>query len=106
MKKYSGVIGAIVSLIVIFGAGFGVVSYFAKSSDVFELKAEVNYKFLEIRAKDLQNRMWDYEDRYGEDKSKWPKDKLFKWKEWKEEYDAIQRKLDIIYTEQQKKGNG
>ena len=91
--KYKGVLTIIASLIVIVSAAFGATAYFAKSSELQEFTAEVSYQFLEIRAKDLQNRMWDYEDRYGEDKNRWPKSKLRKWKEWKAEYDLIQKKL-------------
>lgn len=105
MKKLHLILSIVVAVIIIFGAGFGAISYFAKSSEFQEFTAEVSYQFLEIRAKGLQEKMWAYEDRYGEDKSKWPKAALSKWKEWKSEYDAIQRKLDIIY-QQQKKGSG
>lgn len=103
MNKYKGVLTIIASLIVIVSAAFGATAYFAKSSELQKLTAEVSYKFLEIRAKDLQDRMWNFEAKYGEDKSKWPKSAVRKWKEWKEEYDKIQRKLDIIF-QQQKKG--
>jgi len=103
LKKYQTIIGIVVSLIVIFGAGFGAVGYFAKSSELQELTMETSYKFLEIRAKDLQNRMWAYEDRYGEDKRTWPRNAIQKWKEWKSEYDTIIKKLEIIFA-QQKKG--
>ena len=104
-KKLQVTLGIIASLIVIIGAAFGATAYFAKSSELQELTAEVSYKFLEIRAQDLQNRMWDYESKYGEDKSKWPKIALRKWKEWKCEYDAILKKLEIIFR-QQKRGSG
>jgi len=103
MKKYSNIIAIIVSLIVIFGAGFGAVSYFAKASEVKELVAEVSYRFLEIRAKDLQDKMWAYEDRYSENKAIWPKEKIRKWKEWKAEYEKIQKKLEIIFAQQKKR---
>lgn len=104
LKKYQMAIGIVVSLIVIFGAGFSAVGYFAKSSELQMLSMKVDYGFLEARANDLQKRMWAYEDRFGEDKSKWPKSALQKWKEWKCEYDLIQKKLEIIFAEQQKKG--
>ena len=100
LAKYKGILTIIASLIVIVSAAFGATAYFAKSSELQELSAEVSYKFLEIRAKDLQDKMWAYEDRYGEDKTKWTREAIRKWKEWKAEYDAIQRKLDIIYQQQ------
>lgn len=103
MKKYSNIIAIIVSLIVIFGAGFTAMSHFAKASELKELTAEVSYRFLEIRAKELQDKMWAYEDRYGENKAIWPKEKIRKWKEWKAEYEKIQKKLDIIFAQQEKK---
>lgn len=106
MKKYSNIIAIIVSLIVIFGAGFTAMSHFAKASDLYGLELVMNYGFLEIRAKALQQRMWDLEKQYGVGKSLWPPHIFVEYIELKEEREAILRKLDIIYTEQQKKGRG
>jgi len=103
LKKYQTILIIIGSLIVIVSASFGATTYFAKSSELQELTMETSYKFLEIRAKDLQDRMWAYEDRYGEDKRNWPRNAIQKWKEWKSEYDTIIKKLEIIFA-QQKKG--
>jgi len=104
MKKYSTIIGLIVSLIVIFSAGFGAVSYFAKATELTSLKLVVNYGFLEVRAGDLQKRMWAIEKQYGTNMSKWPNHVIKDYNEYKEERDAILRKLDIIFA-QQKKGS-
>jgi len=106
MKKYSSIITVIVSLVVIFTAGFGAVSYFAKADDLNTLKLVMNYGFLEIRAKALQERMWDLEKQYGIAKSQWPAHVKTEYLKLKEEREAILRKLDIIYAEQQKKGKG
>ena len=106
MKKYASIIALIVSLIVIFGAGFSAVSYFAKASEMKELNLAMNYGFLEIRAKALQERMWDLEKQYGIVKSSWPDHVRTEYIKLKEEREAILRKLDIIYTEQQRKSKG
>jgi len=106
MKKYSNIIATIVSLIVISGAGFTAVSHFAKADDLKKLELTVNYGFLEVRAKALQERMWDLEKQYGIAKSLWPSHVITEYMKLKEEREAILRKLDIIYTEQQRKGKG
>ena len=56
MKRYATIIGLIVSLVVIFSAGYGAVSHFAKAGDLKKLELTVNYGFLEVRAKALQQR--------------------------------------------------
>jgi len=106
MKKYASIIAVIVSLVVIFSAGLGAMSYFAKASEVFELKLVMNYGFLEIRAKALQERMWDLEKQYGIAKAKWPERVRIEYIKLQQEREVILRKLDIIYAEQQKKGKG
>ena len=106
MKKYSTIIGIIVSLIVIFGAGFSAIGYFAKSSELQMLSMKVDYGFLEARANDLQKRMWALEDRYGTDRRTWPKRAIRDWQNFKIEWEAIMKKLEIIFAEQQKKGKG
>lgn len=106
MKKYTSFIAVIVSLIVIFGAGLGAISYFAKASEVFELKLVMNYGFLEIRAKALQERMWDLEKQYGIAKVKWPEYIRKEYIKLRQERETILRKLEIIYAEQQKKRKG
>ena len=103
-KKYQALIGLIVSLIVIFGAGFGATEYFAKSTELQILSMKVDYGFLEARANDLQKRMWALEDRYGLDKRNWPKRAIRDWQNFKIEYEAIMKKLEIIFAAQQKKG--
>jgi hypothetical protein len=103
MKKYSTLIGLVVSLIVIFSAGFGAVGYFAKATELQSLELVVNYGFLEVRAQDLQKRMWAIEGQYGTDMNKWPNHVIIKYNEYKDEREAILRKLDIIFA-QQKKG--
>lgn len=104
MKKYSSIIGIIVSLIVIFGAGFGAVSYFAKATELKSLALKVDYGFLETRASDLQKRMWAIEEQYGIDMTKWPVHVIKEYNKYKEEREVILRKLDIIFA-QQKKGS-
>jgi len=106
MKKYSTIIGIIVSLIVIFGAGFSAIGYFAKSSELQVLSMKVDYGFLEARANDLQKRMWSLEDRYGLDKRTWPNRAIRDWQNFKIEWEVIMKKLEIIFAEQQKKGKG
>jgi len=106
MKKYSAITGIIVSLIVIFSAGYGALSHFAKAGDLKKLELAVNYGFLEVRAKALQERMWDLEKQYGIIKNLWPEHIRAEYIKLKEEREAILRKLDIIYAEQQKKGKG
>lgn len=104
MKKYSSIIAVIVSLVVLFGAGFGAVSYFAKASELNTLKLVMDYGFLEIRAKALQQRMWDLEKQYGVAKSQWPPHVVLEYTKIKEEREIILKKLEIIYAEQLKKG--
>lgn len=106
MKRYQTAIGIIVSLIVIFGAGFGAVSYFAKASELHAMTLRVNYGFLEIRANALQERMWSIEKEFGFDKSKWSAKIHAEYMKLKAERDAILRKLDIIFAEMQKKKKG
>ena len=102
MKKYSTIIGLLVSLIVVFSAGFGAVSYFAKATELKSLELAVNYGFLEMRANDLQKRMWAIEEQYGTDMSKWPNHIIKEYNKYKDERDSILRKLDIIFAEQKK----
>lgn len=106
MKKYSTIIGIIISLIVIFGAGFSAIGYFAKSSELQMLSMKVDYGFLEARANALQKRMWALEDRYGLDKRSWPTRAIRDWQSFKAEWEAIMKKLEIIFAEQQKKDKG
>lgn len=104
MKKYGALLGIVASLIVVFGAGFGAVSYFAKATELKSLELVVNYGFLETRANDLQKRMWAIEKQYGIDGKGWPAHVVKEYNQYKEERNAILRKLDIIFA-QQKKGS-
>lgn len=102
MKKYYALIGLVVSLIIIFTAGFGAVSYFAKATELFSLELKVDYSFLEMRANDLQKRMWTIEERYTLDKNKWPAHVVESYNKYNAEREVILRKLDIIFAAQKK----
>lgn len=104
MKKYSALIGLIVSLTVIFGVGFKTMNYFAKATELKSLALKVDYSFLEMRANDLQKRMWAIEKQYGTNMGLWPNHVIKEYNQYKDEREAILRKLDIIFT-QQKKGS-
>jgi hypothetical protein len=104
--NYKSILAVVVSLIVIFGAGFGAFTYFAKASEVHELKLVMNYNFLEIRARALQERMWNMEKQYGFRLDKWPVKARQEYIKLQGERNAILKKLEIIYAEQQKKKKG
>lgn len=102
MKKYSALIGLVISLTIIFGTGFKAISYFAKSDELKVLALKVDYGFLEMRANDLQKRMWAIEKQYGTDMNKWPNHIVLEYNKYFDERSIILRKLDIIFAEQKK----
>jgi len=104
MKRIHLICSIVVAVIVIFGAGFGAISYFAKATELQCLSNRVTYGFLEARANDLQKRMWEIEKQFGYDKNKWLVHVRSDYEKYKAERDVILKKLEIIFAAQQKKG--
>lgn len=85
------VIEVTIAIFVIVGMAYGATEYFAKSSDVMYVKASQQLHFTSHAIQEIQNRMWNLEERNGSDD-------CYQWqnKSEREEYKRLKQKLDTL----------
>ncbi len=105
MKK--SIIEVIVGLLVIIGAVFGGVSYFATASELQVVESRLEQKILSDTILQLSQRMWQLEDRHGgPDTHRWANQRD------REEYRRLQLQIEKLKKQfnyillKQKKGRG
>lgn len=98
MKKYIESIVSICGLIaIVFSVYFYIDSRYALAGTVALLSDRLEIKILDDKEKNLRQRIWDYEDRY-EDERKMPDIAKKEYRELKEEKEKISDKLKQLDT--------
>ena len=86
IQKICVCIGVIVTIATGIGIYHGFISNVASADDVKRIEVKIDKYIISQEVRQLQQRIWDIEDRYGSDPEKMPF-------EWKNEYRCIQHDL-------------
>ena len=69
---------------------------YASQEDIQLVELRLDQKILSDRLRDVEQRLWDYESRYGEDLSKWSDDRRNEYKRLKSEREQILEDLKVL----------
>ena len=105
MKKLAALIGITIGICTLIGIILTTDSYFAKASEVKMLEYRVDQKIIQDYTRDLQERIWKIEDRFGTDCSTMPEGVRTTYRELKAEKELQDKILDEIIKKVQEKKN-
>jgi hypothetical protein len=74
--------------------------HFAKAADVEKVEVNLNLYILSQRANQLQQRLWQIEDRYKCDVGEMPPEPREAYRRTKLEWEEIIRKIDVLQRKQ------
>lgn len=100
MKYVKSILAVVVILISIAGSIIAMTTYFAKASDVQQVEVKIDIYILSQRADQLQQRMWQLEDRYKCDMTEMPPEARESYRRAEKEREDILRKIEILQRKQ------
>ena len=104
MKKISILIGIIISFCTLIGIVLATDKYVAKAKDLAITNLRLEQKITQDYNRDLQERIWKIEDRYGTDCAKMPESVRKIYRDMKEEQKLQDKILEQMIKQVQEKG--
>ena len=101
MNKTNTIIAIIVGLATLAGMVLGADRYLAKEDDLRLVEYRLDQKIMSDECRNLQQRIWMFEDRYGTDESKYPPEIKREIREMRQRLQDIKEKRERLRRNQQ-----
>lgn len=100
MDKLKNILYIIGALIAIAGSVYGATEFFAKKTELKLVASRLDQKIANDDAKSLQNRIWQYDDRFGEGCSRCNPEQKARYRQWLKDLEKLEEYLKELRKQQ------